>query len=224
MSFRPSRLEYAHAFDQAASWLGGFGEPFLAVVSTCEFVDQVLARAEGGVCFVCDDRAVRDHASHRLESGTVPIAVATRSQVFAGIEQVPNRFGAAVWAAPQPATCHAMLDGIGELLEPAARLCLLVGSPWGGLLRPVRRGWGPGQPAPLAAELRARIADAGWRVERAAQFGGLPSVGWAVAGLAAGVAARDDLADRAESAHHRAILAEFGASFELLQVRREGMP
>jgi hypothetical protein len=176
------------------------------------------------VSFVCDDPRVRDHASRRLESGPVPAAVATRSRVFAGIERVPSSVGAAVWASPQPATGFALLQGIGQLLEPHAVLCLLVGSRWGGWLRPVRRGWRPGEPTPLADALQSSLAAAGWHVERSAPLGSLRSLGWAVAGLAAGAAARPDLADRAENAHHQAIDAGPVASFELLLARRGGTP
>jgi hypothetical protein len=217
----PSRLEYGYGFDLAAAWLAGAGYPLLAVVSTPEFVDHVVARAAGPVVFACEDARTRDRAVLRLAAGDVLPAVAERSQVWPSPAAAPAPggaagFGGVLWAAPQAGTWRERLEGIGAVLDGDGRLCVLTGTGVAtvtGLLRP---GRAPGEPAALERSLRAGLAAAGFRVTRARGLGGLASVGWAVAGRLAALARRADLADRAERAHHLAVDDEAGASYALL--------
>jgi hypothetical protein len=230
----PSRLEYGYGFDLAATWLAGARYPLLAVVSTPEFVDHVVARAAGPLVFACEDARTRDRAVRRLGGGDVLAAVAEGSQVRAPLPAAPPAaappaappaapeppgFGGVLWAAPQPGTWRDRLHAIGRVLDEDGRLCVLTGTSTGavtGLLRP--RG-GPGEPAALERSLRAGLGAGGWRVTRSRGLGGLTSVGWAVAGRLAALARRPDLADRAERAHHLAVDDEAGASYALLLAR-----
>ncbi|MDQ3701975.1 MAG: hypothetical protein M3442_13795 [Chloroflexota bacterium] len=225
MTVVPSRLEYAAGFDLAASWLGSDGYPLLAVVSTAEFVDHVAARAEGGVAFACDDASTRDHARQRLSGGGLPGDVAEQSRVLPPVETVPAgaMFRGVLWAAPQPTTWPAKLASLGRLLAAGGRVCVLTGTTASVLARPVRRRQ-PGEPAPLLSTLRTHLVADGWRVTHTRGLGGIASIGWAVAGRAAQVAGRPDLADRAEQAHHQAVEESAGASYVVLLAQRGTQP
>jgi hypothetical protein len=171
----PSRLEYGYGFDLAASWLGGDAGPLLAVVSTPEFVDHVLSRAEGAVVFVCEDARTYDHAARRLTGGDLPGDLAKRCQLWpagaasaagqAGV--LPVVCGSAVWAAPQPDTWPARLAAIGRLLGGGGSVCVLTGTGVAALTRPLRARRDAGEPAPLSGRLRAGLAAGGWQVTRA---------------------------------------------------------
>jgi hypothetical protein len=231
----PSRLEYAHAFDQAAGWLDRGRGPLVAVVSTPEFVDLVLARAVaergGGVTLVCDGERTREHAQRRLERAGLAGAcntlrgAASRVLPAEGLPGDPaaagGPFSAVLWASPQPATWPDRMVAILRLLEPDGALCILAATRMGRLLRTMRENWQAGEPAVPSTTLKAKLAAAGWRVTHSLALGGLASVGWAAAGRVAARAGRPDWADRAERAHHRALVGGRGASYELLLARRE---
>jgi hypothetical protein len=218
-----SRLEYAYAFDLAAAWLHGLS-PLLAVVSSPEFVDQVVVRAAGGVVFACADHQTYDHACWRLAGGSVPEEVARQSDVLASLDRCPadGTLAGGIWAAPQPATWRPALGAIGRALARPGRLCVVTGTPLSRLTRIWRAQRHGGDPSPLAPALVVALAAGGWEVGCSQGLGGLPSLGWALAARAAGAAGRPDLADRAERAHHRAITDPTGASYAVVLATRGG--
>ncbi len=222
MRLAATRLEYAYAFDQAASCLGVFPSPLLGVVSTPEFADLVLARAEGGVAFLCDGEGLERHVRRRLKDGCVPLDITRQSRVLEPGAQAPagQRFEAAIWASPQPVTFEGVLASIGALTAPGGALCVLAGTRVGGLTAPLRLRRQAGEPVPCRG-LHARLAAEGWAAIHSLALGGMASGAWALASRAARLAHREDLADRAEHAHHRAIADPVGGSYELtLLVRR----
>ncbi|HEX2037879.1 MAG TPA: hypothetical protein VHS99_27215 [Chloroflexota bacterium] len=223
MTAAPSRLEFGYAFDLAASWLSRPAAPLLAVVSTPEFVDHVGARAAGPVVFACEDRQTYEYAQRYLAGGAMPGAIASQCRALpAGEALDPTGLeaAAALWASPQLPTWEARLGAIRRLLPPGADLCILSGTAAGRLTRPLRQGRQAGEPAPLAGPLRRTLVAGGWEVRRSRALGGMVSLGWAAAGRLASMAGRDDLADRAERAHHLAVESQVGASYLLLLTRR----
>jgi hypothetical protein len=221
MAVGPTRIEHALVFDYAASWLAHVRPPLLAVVSTPEFADLVLARASGGLTLAADNEATRQHVERRLRDGTLPAAVAEPSRVLPWGGRLPaGAFDAAMWAGPRPATWGTTLSALGALLVPGAPLCILSGTAWGGLIRPLRARSSAADPASLARRVRARLTAAGWTISQARAFGGAAGVGWAGATRLAGQLTRPDLADRAEHAYRQAAESGHGAAYELLLVCR----
>jgi hypothetical protein len=214
------RLEFSSAFDHAASWLAGVESPLLAVVSLPEFVDLTIARASGPLTFACENEATHAHARRQLAQGGVPRQLAQQSVVLPMLGHLApsTAYGGVLWASPQPRTWRATLHGLQPLLTRGARLCILTGTSWGELVRPLRVNVHPGEPAGLARRLRVAIAADGWPITRSYALGGLAGAGWAIAGRVAARIGRADLVDRAEQAHHRAVDTPFGASYELLLV------
>jgi hypothetical protein len=214
------RLEFGTAFDHAASWLAGVEPPLLAVVSLPEFVDLTIARASGPLTFVCENDATHAYARRQLGQGGMPHELAQQSAVLPmlGHLALSTSYGGVLWASPQQRTWRATLHGLRPLLTRGARLCILTGTSWGELVRPLRVKVQPGEPAGLARRVRAEVAADGWPITRSHAVGGLAGVGWAIAGRVAAGIGRLDLADRAEQAHHRAVDTPVGASYELLLV------
>jgi hypothetical protein len=222
MAPRPVRLEYAYAFDSAASWLADVQPPLLGLLSTPEFVDLFLARAPGGVALACENERTRAHAQRRLGELALLRDVAQQSQVLPALDRlaVGAAFGGVMWASPQPATWRTTLATLAPLLTPGTPLCIFASTFWGSLVRPVRATSQPGEPAALARSLRARLVADGWTVSRSRTIGALGGVGWAIVARIAARAGLPHVADRAEQAHHQAIDATFGASYQLLVARR----
>ena len=218
MTASPSRLEYAYAFDLAASWLERAGGPYLAVVSTPEFVDLIASRVTGNVIFACDDERTLDHAARRVAASTYSDDEGETGRVWPAVETVaqPETFGSVFWAAPQHGSWEVKLAAIGRLVAPAGEVCLFTGTSVSAFLRPLRARQEAGGPAPLAGRVHAGLAASGWQVIRSRRLGGIASAGWAVTGRLAALAGRPDLADRAERAHHIAVESERGASYALL--------
>jgi hypothetical protein len=214
------RLEFSTAFDHAASWLAGVDPPLLAIVSLPEFVDLTIARASGPLAFACENEATHTHALRRLGQGGMPRELAQHSVVLPMLGHLAPRtaYGGVLWASPQPRAWRATLHGLRPRLTRGARLCILTGTVWGDLVRPLRIDAHPGEPAGLDRRLRAALAADGWPITRSYPVGGLAGVGWAIAGRVAARIGRLDLADRAEQAHHHAVDAPGGASYELLLV------
>lgn len=222
-----SRLEYAVAFDQIFAWLAAASREsgerparLLAVASTPEFLGHVLARAESGVCWLGGDLA-RQRLGPCLAKGLLPRQVALSTTVVdpAAGGATLSPFDAAIWASPQPGTWRPTLAAIARLLAREARLYVLLGTRIGRLARPLRAAEAPGEPAAVEAFAR-ELARLGWRRGRVAGLGGLASLGWGLAGRAAALLHRDDLADRAERAHHQAVGDPWGASYHVVELRR----
>jgi hypothetical protein len=234
----PSRLEYGVGLDIAASWLEGAPYPLLAVVSQPEMVDLVLARVAGPVVFACEGGATFDHAARRIAGGDVAPEVARGSRALAAeaVEQagplLPAPPGdrwspagpasaAALWASPQGDTWPNRLTSIERVLD-GGRLCVFTGTGVSAVTGRLRAGRRAGAPAPLESRLRARMAGAGWRLERRRGLGGAAAGAWAVVARLAALSGRADLADRAERAHHLAVEDGTGASYALLLATRGG--
>ena len=209
-----SRLEYAHAFDQAAAWLGQVRGPVVAVLSAPEYVDLVLARAMWPVVLSCDAAPELDHARARLAQGLVPGAIAQASRAVGPVETVQGErcFSGALWASPRRRSAGAKLAALARLLLPDSPLCLLSGA---GL------GAATGQPERLPEAVRRGLVGPAWQpAPEVRQIGSAVSLGWGVAGRLAMLARRPDLADRAERAHHLAVEQPCAAPYRVLRVRR----
>ncbi|MBV9357765.1 MAG: hypothetical protein JO023_19810 [Chloroflexi bacterium] len=201
-----SRLEHAIAFDQAAAWLAEVTGPVLAVVSSAEFVDLVLARATWPVTLSCDAPPELAHASARLAQGLLPEAIAQDCLAIGPVEtlQGERRFSGALWASPRRGSAATKLAALGRLLVPQSPLCLLVET------------W-------LASALHRSLGGKEWQPDPGVRGVGNPgAAGWAVTGRLAMLAQRPDLADRAERAHHLTLQQPWAAPYRLLRVRRSG--
>ncbi len=125
-----SKLEHASAFDQAAAWLADVRGPVLAVLSTAESVDLLLARGTWPVVLSCDAPSDLAHASARLAQGLVPEVIAKDCRAVGPVEtlQSERRFEGALWASPRRGAAGAKLLALARLLAPESPLCLLVGA------------------------------------------------------------------------------------------------
>jgi hypothetical protein len=218
----PSRIEYSNAFDLATSWLGEAESPVLVVTSAAEFVDLALARATRGVAFICEDAGTRAYAEQRIRSPALPACVEQESLILPSTDWVTT--GAArnrvLWASPQPSSWRATLAALSSPEFTGQVLCILTGTTWGRLIRPLRAQPHTGEPANLARQMRHALAAYGWKIRRTRAFGGLAAVGWAAVGRFTARLGWADLADRAEHAHRRASETTLGASYELLLATR----
>jgi hypothetical protein len=219
----PSRIEYSTAFDYAASWLGSSESPLLAVMSTAEFVDLALARHTEGLAFVCEDATTRAYAEQRIQSPALPSRVAQQSRILPLTDWVTpdDALSGVLWASPQPASWRTTLAALSSRDSRGGSLCILTGTAWGKLIRPLRVQSHAGEPASLARQLREALALHGWTIRRTRAFGGVTAVGFAALGRFTSWLGRADLADRAEHAHRRASETAFGASYELLLASRK---
>jgi len=188
-----SRLEYAIAFDLAASWLGGFRGACLGLVSNDQFGDEL--RTRGGSRL----RIVRSAAD------------------LVASERV---YDAVVWAAPQADTWRRLVPRVATALRPGGALCILTATRVGGLVSPLRRARLAGEPSALVGPIAGALPRHGLQIRRVYPLGGLSSLAWALAGRAALLVSRPDLADRAERAHHSALESRSAASFQLLLAER----
>jgi hypothetical protein len=218
----PSRIEYSTAFDHATSWLSEGSSPVLVVASASEFVDLALDRATEGVAFICEDAATRVYAEQRIRGLALPSRVEQEGLILPSTDWVttsPAR-GRVLWASPQPASWRGTLAALSAPDSSVEALCILTGTAWGRLIRPLRGQSQTGEPANLARQLRGALAVHGWTITRTRAFGGVAAVGWAAVSRFTARLGRADLADRAEHAHRAASDTSLGASYELLLASR----
>ena len=190
-----SRLEFDFALDLAASWLGGFDGECLGLASNEQFARDLAVR------------------------GCAPTRIARSAAEVAGAEEA---FDSVVWAAPQRNTWEGLGAHVSRALRPGGRLCVLTATSLGGLVGPLRRARAAGEPAPLAGSLARRLPGLGFQFVRTRPLGGGAAVGWALAGRAALLVGRPDLADRAERAHHVSVESHVAASFVVYMAEKVG--
>jgi hypothetical protein len=223
MSLTASRLEHACAFD-ASAWPSE-GQ-LMAVVSTPEFVDLTLARTVTGVTFLCEGDDTLVHARQRLEQGYLSERARARSSARSvnetDTEPRPAAYGAAIWAAPQGKTWRERLSTIEGALEGGGVLSVLAATRVGLGVRPLRRAPHPGEPSAPCGKIVKRLRHGQWRLERTTRIGGIAGAWWAAWARLLTVAGQPHLADRAERAHHDAVLDARGASYVLLRARFVG--
>lgn len=216
----PKRLEYAIAFDLVAAALERAGGPggVLAVVTAPIFLHEVLLRCSWALTVVATTPGARE-ALRSWTTAPSHMGSTLGVSVVDDVRHLPGQgfFRGIIWAAPEEATWSQHLFDLDRRLQPGGVLCVLGAGPLGWLTRPMRQGWGPGEPSwPITGRggLVPAVRAGAYRGTHLVGLGGLPSVTWAALGRLSTLVGRPDWDDRCQAAY-RGSLAQSGMGAQL---------
>lgn len=205
MSWPPLPLAEQMAIDLACSALGASAdpvEPMLVIASTSPAAVAVLTRMSGPLVVAAESQAVVDEARAELAKGAHPRPGDVDVVTLDDAARAGRTYRQAMWLVPSSAGV-SQLPAIDRLVADGGKLAI-VGS---GPLRRIRsgtRGWAPGLTEDAGDPLGLGRGLA-YRVETERRLYGVRSALWALAGVVARRAARQDLADRCEAGYRLAL-------------------